>query len=144
VLFLTARDGLHDKIAGFEAGGDDYLTKPFELSELLVRLSALGRRSNAAVAPTTGLTLDPARHALAAGSRSVDLTPTEYRLVARLLAAPGTVVRRGAMVAAGWPSGAIVHDNTLDSYVSRLRSKIAELDRDRRIETVRGVGYVFR
>jgi two-component system response regulator MprA len=144
VLFLTARDGLHDKIAGFEAGGDDYLTKPFELSELLLRLAALARRSSAGAAPTTGLTLDPARHALAAGPRLIDLTPTEYRLVARLLAHPGTVVRRNAMVAAGWPSGAIVHDNTLDSYVSRLRNKIAELDGDRRIETVRGVGYVFR
>ena len=129
VLFLTARDGVHDKVAGFESGGDDYLTKPFELPELLVRISALARRAGAAAAPPEGLHLDPARHAVTAHGTTVPLTPTEFRLLAKLLATPEHVVRRHALVAAGWPMGAAVHDNTLDSYMARLRRKLDVLDR---------------
>jgi DNA-binding response OmpR family regulator len=144
VLFLTARDGLHDKIAGFEAGGDDYLTKPFELEELRVRLDALLRRTPApAPEEDGGPVLDPARHALLLGEREVPLTPTEFRLLGRLMSEPGTVVRRHALVAAAWPHGAIVSDNTLDSYVRRLRNKLEKLDDipTDAISTVRGVGY---
>ena len=84
VLFLTARDGLHDKIAGFEAGGDDYLTKPFDLDEVRVRLDALLRRTPApAAADPGGAVLDPARHALVLDETEVSLTPTEFRLAAR-------------------------------------------------------------
>lgn len=145
VLFLTARDGVHDKIAGFESGADDYLTKPFELAELLVRVRALARRATASTTSEDRLRLDPARHAVSSDGRSVSLTPTEFRLLARLLAAPEHVVRRPALVAAGWPHGAVVHDNTLDSYVRRLRAKLRELDgAQRSIVTVRGVGYVWR
>ena len=145
VLFLTARDGVHDKVAGFEAGGDDYLTKPFELPELLVRIAALARRAGAAAAPPEGLHLDPARHAVTAHGATVPLTPTEFRLLAKLLATPEHVVRRHALVAAGWPMGAAVHDNTLDSYMARLRRKLDVLAGvDRSIDTVRGVGYVWR
>ena len=146
VLFLTARDGVHDKVAGFESGADDYLTKPFELPELLVRLSALARRAPRSSAAADGLTLDPARHAVTSGDVTVPLTPTEFRLLARLLGAPGEVVRRHALVAAGWPMGAVVHDNTLDTYIRRLRTKIADLGEQgsQTIETVRGVGYVWR
>jgi two-component system OmpR family response regulator len=147
VLFLTARDGLHDKIAGFEAGADDYLTKPFELEELRVRLDALLRRSPAPAAEETGgPVLDPARHALLLGDQEVPLTPTEFRLLGRLMSEPGAVVRRHALVAAAWPHGAIVSDNTLDSYVRRLRNKLERLEGvttpgDAAISTVRGVGY---
>jgi two-component system response regulator MprA len=145
VLFLTARDGVHDKVAGFESGADDYLTKPFELPELLARLQALARRGGAGAAPAEGLHLDPARHAVTAHGRAVALTPTEFRLLAKLLASPEHVVRRHALLAAGWPMGAAVHDNTLDSYVARLRRKLDELgDVGRSIDTVRGVGYVWR
>ncbi len=145
VLFLTARDGVHDKVAGFEAGADDYLTKPFELPELLARLQALARRGGTGAAPDEGLHLDPARHAVTAHGRTVGLTPTEFRLLAKLLASPEHVVRRHALLAAGWPMGAAVHDNTLDSYVARLRRKLDGLeDVDRSIDTVRGVGYVWR
>jgi two-component system response regulator MprA len=144
VLFLTARDGLHDKIAGFEAGGDDYLTKPFELEELRVRLDALLRRTPApAPEEVGGPVLDPARHALLMGDHEVALTPTEFRLLGRLMSEPGSVVRRYALVAAAWPHGAIVSDNTLDSYVRRLRNKLEKLDDlpAAAITTVRGVGY---
>jgi two-component system response regulator MprA len=141
VLFLSARDGLHDKIAGFEAGGDDYLTKPFQLDEVRVRLDALLRRTPG---PAAGVAerpvLDPARHALVHGDAEVALTPTEFRLLGRLMAEPATVVRRHALVAAAWPMGAMVSDNTLDSYVRRLRTKLGPLDLAL-ITTVRGVGY---
>ncbi len=141
VLFLTARDGLHDKIAGFEAGGDDYLTKPFEIDELRVRLEALLRRTPSPTAPEPGgPVLDPARHALIQGEQEVPLTPTEFRLLGRLMAEPATVVRRHALVAAAWPHGAMVSDNTLDSYVRRLRKKLEPLEMSG-ISTVRGVGY---
>ena len=145
VLFLTARDGVHDKVAGFESGADDYLTKPFELPELLVRITALARRVAAASATTDALRLDPARHAVTADGTTVPLTPTEFRLLAKLLASPEHVVRRHALLAAGWPMGAAVHDNTLDSYMARLRRKLDALDDvQRSIETVRGVGYAWR
>lgn len=141
VLFLTALDGLHDKVAGFEAGGDDYLSKPFELEELRVRTGALLRRVTAsAQAPPEQPLLDSTRHALTLGTREVDLTPTEFRLLGRLMAEPGRVVRRHALVAAAWPMGGQVSDNTLDSYVRRVRRKLDILDAGG-IKTVRGVGY---
>ncbi len=141
VLFLTARDGLHDKIAGFEAGGDDYLTKPFDLDEIRVRLAALLRRTpDTGAEATAGPVLDPARHALVVGDTEVSLTPTEFRVLGRLMADPSTVVRRQALVAAGWPHGAMVSDNTIDSYVRRIRRKLEPLG-VASIKTVRGVGY---
>jgi two-component system, OmpR family, response regulator len=143
VLFLTARDGLHDKIAGFEAGGDDYLTKPFELAEVRVRLDALLRRTALATPDADGVVLDPARHALVAGDVEVGLTPTEFRLLGRLMTDPGTVVRRHSLVAAAWPHEAMVSDNTLDSYVRRIRKKLEPLGLAE-ITTVRGVGYRWR
>jgi two-component system response regulator MprA len=143
VLFLTARDALTDRLSGFSAGGDDYLTKPFHLAELVARLRALLRRAGAdeAVEVGPGLRLDPAAHALRNGDAEVLLTPTEFRLLAALAARPGTVLRRAELVRAAWPEGAIVHDNTLDQYVARLRRKLREADRDDAIVTVHGVGY---
>src|SRR3954447_24688626 len=96
VLFLTARDALTDRLSGFHAGGDDYLTKPFALAELLVRVHALVRRGAANgndPARTGDLRLDAAAHAVARGEASVSLTPTEFRLVAVLAAQPREVVR---------------------------------------------------
>jgi two-component system response regulator MprA len=145
VLFLTARDALVDRLAGFSAGGDDYLTKPFAFSELLARLQALLRRAGAEGAvEAQGLKLDPVRHAVSGDGVSVRLTPTEFRLLARLLARPGEVVRRRALVLAGWPAGAIVRDNTLDAYVARLRRHLRQLPGAPPIETVHGVGYTIR
>jgi two-component system response regulator MprA len=144
VIFLTARDALHDKIAGFEAGGDDYLTKPFELDEVRVRLDALLRRTPGPAAAVDGNpVLDPARHALVTAGTEVALTPTEFRLLGRLMAEPSTVIRRHALVAAAWPHGAMVSDNTLDSYVRRIRKKLEPFDLAA-ISTVRGVGYRWR
>jgi two-component system OmpR family response regulator len=144
VLFLTARDALTDRLSGFHAGGDDYLTKPFQLAELIVRVQALVRRG--AMSPTAArsegeMILDPEAHAIVHGEARVALTPTEFRLLAALAARPGAVLRRHELVAAGWPAGAIVHDNTLDAYVARIRSKLREVDSPTVIETARGVGY---
>jgi two-component system response regulator MprA len=145
VLFLTARDQLHDVLSGFAAGGDDHLAKPFHVSELLARLRAVIRRGAAATAPRApGLVLDPAQHALTAGELRLPLTPTEFRLLAALMGAAGTVVRRRELIRAAWPDGAIVADNTLDQYVARLRRKLAEAAGEAHaISTVHGVGYRF-
>src|SRR6478609_2180908 len=142
VLFLTARDALVDRIAGFDAGGDDYLPKPFALAELVVRLRALLRRAgtNGAV-EAAGLRLDPVTHSVSDDAQEVPLTPTEFRLVARLLANPGEAVRRRDLVRAGWPHGAIVRENTLDAYIARLRRKLRQLQRNPAVTTVHGVGY---
>lgn len=146
VLMLTARNGVHHRVSGFEAGADDYLGKPFALSELIARVRVLERRSVAQRPVPVGVVLDPASHALVLDGVSVSLTPTEFKVLARLMAAPGDVVRRRALVAAGWPDGAIVSDNTLDSYIRRIRSKVAELPGEDGpgVETVHGVGYTWR
>lgn len=142
ILFLTARDALVDRIAGFEAGGDDYLPKPFALAELAARLHALLRRAGASGAiEAAGLRLDPVTHTVGDDVQRVPLTPTEFRLLARLLASPGEAVRRRDLVRAGWPHGAIVRENTLDAYIARLRRKLRPLDRAPAVATVHGVGY---
>jgi two-component system response regulator MprA len=142
VLFLTARDALVDRIAGFDAGGDDYLAKPFAFVELVARLQAVLRRSGGDEAlEAAGLRLDPLRHSVTEGAREVSLTPTEFRLLAALLARPGEAVRRRDLVRAGWPHGAMVRENTLDAFVARLRRKLKQFDSAPQIATVHGVGY---
>jgi two-component system response regulator MprA len=145
VLFLTAKSDLTDRLSGFHAGGDDYLGKPFALSELLVRVHALHRRSARAPAtPEHGFVLDAAAHAIVHGKHRVRLTPTEFRLLAVLAARPGEVVRRGALVAAGWPDGAVVHDNTLDAYLARIRRKLRAARASVGVTTARGIGYTLQ
>lgn len=144
VLFLTALGQMHEKLAGFAAGADDYLTKPFELVELVARVDALGRRGRV-VRPESGeLALDPARHAVVFGDREVLLTPTEFRMLAAVTSRPGEVVRRRAVVAAAWPDGAIVHENTVDSYATRIRRKLEQVGSPLQLRTVRGVGFQLR
>lgn len=142
VLFLTARDHVDDLVSGFSAGGDDYLAKPFDTRELVMRLRALARRATARAAPGSGPRLDPMTHQLVGDTGSQSLTPTEYRVLAALMGAEGAVVRRRELARAGWSPGAWVSDNTLDQYVARLRRKLAAASGDRvRIQTVHGVGY---
>jgi two-component system, OmpR family, response regulator len=147
VLFLTARDAVPDRISGFTAGGDDYVTKPFSLAEVVVRLHALIRRASEATsaAPgTRGLELDPVQHHVSFDGRAQPLTPTELRLLGALAARPGSVVRRRELVAAAWPHGSFVSENTLDAYVARLRRKLRELPGAPTIHTTHGVGYTLR
>ncbi len=143
VLFLTARDALPDRLAGFSSGGDDYMTKPFALDELIARLHALLRRASPDVPEVGAMRLDPAAHAVSSGGKSARLTPTEFRLLAALASRPGEVVRRRTLIQAAWPHGAIVHDNTLDAYLARLRRKLRELEGAPEISTVHGVGYTL-
>jgi len=142
VLFLTARDALTDRLSGFSAGGDDYVTKPFDIEEVVARLNALLKR--AARQSTTrigGLVLDPSLHSVASGGRSQPLTPTEYRLLAALAGRPGKVLARRELIRTAWPHGAIVQDNTLDVYIARIRHKLSELPDVPQIATLHGVGY---
>ncbi|MEI7759390.1 MAG: response regulator transcription factor [Thermoleophilia bacterium] len=145
VIFLTAHDALPDRLSGFAAGGDDYLTKPFAFAELVARLRALIRRGGTDLATHVGeLRLDPGTHGASCGGETTDLTPTEFRILARLAAKPGDAVRRRQLVEAGWAHGAIVHDNTLDVYIARLRRKLEPLPGAPEIATVHGVGYSLR
>jgi two-component system response regulator MprA len=147
VIFLTALDALPDRLSGFHAGGDDYLTKPFALAELAVRVRALSRRGAdtppARRTSDLGELLDPAAHAIH-GDPAVSLTPTEYRLLAAVCSADGAVVRRQQLIRAGWPEGAIVSDNTLDAYVSRIRAKLRKAYRTEELVNVRGIGYQLK
>ena len=145
VLFLTARDALPDRLSGFAAGGDDYLTKPFAFAEFVARLHALVKRGGASASVDVGdLRLDAGTHAATCGGASTDLTPTEFRLLARLASTPGAAVRRRQLIEAGWAYGAIVHDNTLDVYIARLRRKLEPMPGAPEIATVHGVGYSLR
>lgn len=142
VLFLTARDAVPDRLSGFAAGGDDYLVKPFEFAELIARLHALLRRAGGeSPAGAPDVRLDPAAHALIVGGSNVTLTPTEFRLLARLIGHAGEAVRRRELIAAAWPYGARVRDNTLDTYIARLRRKLSPHPDAPEIATVHGVGY---
>ena len=145
VLFLTALGAVHERLAGFSAGADDYLPKPFDVLELIARVEVLARRGRLVVATApTDLVLDPARHSVSCNGREAMLTPTEFRMLAAITSRPGEVVRRRAVVGAAWPQGGMVSDNTVDSYVRRIRVKLAEVGSPLKLTTVRGVGYTLR
>jgi two-component system, OmpR family, response regulator len=143
-LFLTALGQMHEKLAAFAAGADDYLTKPFEVAELIVRVEALARR-RPPVRPASGeLALDPARHSVLYAGAGVLLTPTEFRMLAAVSSRPGQVVRRRVVIATAWPDGARVHDSTVDSYATRIRRKLERVGSPVQLRTVRGVGFELR
>lgn len=142
IVFLTAHHRLTDRLSGFSAGGDDYLPKPFHLAELVARLRAALKRSGPRPATATGdLVLDAVRHRLTVHGSEVDLTPTEFRLLAALMAASGGIVRRRELIRAGWPEGAHVSDNTLDQYLTRLRRKLRHSGSELTVTTARGIGH---
>ncbi|GAB3174905.1 response regulator transcription factor [Streptomyces incanus] len=142
VIFLTAHHRLTDRLSGFSAGGDDYLPKPFHLAELAARLRAAVKRAAPLSVTTAGdLILDAVRHSVSVRGTQVDLTPTEFRLLAALMAASGGIVRRRELLRAGWPEGAQVSDNTLDQYLTRLRRKLRTAGSDLTVTTARGIGH---
>jgi two-component system OmpR family response regulator len=146
VLFLSAKSSVDDRIKGLQAGGDDYLTKPFAFSELVARVQALIRRatqSPEATKLTAGdVTLDLVTREVTCAGRAVSLQPREFTLLAFLLRHVGRPVSKTMLLEHVWDYSFDPQTNVVDVVVSRLRSKI---DPDhRRLETVRGVGYIFR
>ena len=141
VLILTARDAVADRVAGLDAGADDYLVKPFDLDELAARLRALLRRRGGRARPLIehgDLTLDPAAHTLTRDGTPVELSPREFALLRLMLEHPGQVLTRARLEEAlyGWEME--VESNTLEVYIHHLRKKLG----GERIRTVRGVGYL--
>ena len=145
VMFLTALGSVHDKLSGFNAGADDYLAKPFDPLELVARIEVLvRRRPDGGARGAVELALDPARHSMRCQDREVMLTPTEFRMLAAITSRPGQVVRRRVIAAAAWPSGGYVSDNSIDSYIRRIRQRLRDVGAPQELVTVRGVGYTLR
>lgn len=146
-LFLTAVDGVEDRVEGLEAGADDYMVKPFALSELMARLNALARRPPiAAAAPVRlqvgDLELDLLKRTVVRGARRIELQPQEFKILEYLMRHAGQVVTRGMLLENVWSFHFDPQTNIVESHISRLRAKI---DRDHEgealIHTVRGAGY---
>jgi two-component system, OmpR family, response regulator MprA len=148
ILMLTARDTVSDRIAGLDAGADDYLVKPFSTAELVARVRALLRRarddSPAQVRRFDDLTLDTATREVRRGDRTIALTRREFDLLERLLASPGAVMPRERLIVDAWGFSSSVETNSVDVYVGYLRRKLEEGGEPRLIHTVRGAGYVLR
>lgn len=149
ICVLSARDTVNDRIAGLEAGADDYLTKPFDLGELVARLNALLRRASLGERPsdtmTVGaLTIDTARRLVFVNGDRVDLTKREFDLLAVLAENAGVVLSRQRLLELVWGYDFDVDTNVADVFISYLRRKLERPDVPRVIHTVRGIGYVLR
>jgi len=146
VIFLTARDEVHDRLAGFEAGGDDYITKPFSLDEVLARIKAVLKRTRQATGSRLqvgDLELNEDLHEVRRGGEIVTLTPTEYRLLRFLMVNAGRVVSKSQILDHVWEYNASGEGNVVEPCISYLRRKVDQVE-PRLIHTIRGVGYVLR
>jgi two-component system response regulator MprA len=150
ILMLTARDGISDRVAGLDAGADDYLVKPFALQELLARVRALLRRvatdaPDAAETMRLGdLTLDLGTRTVRRGAVLLDLTRTEFSLLQALLERPGQVMTRGQLFERVWGYDLDRSSNSLDVYIGYLRRKLEPAGAPKLVHTIRGVGFVLR
>jgi two-component system OmpR family response regulator len=147
VLLLTARDAIEDRVAGLDAGADDYLVKPFALPELTARLRAIARRGpvERPVALRVGdLHLDPASRRVRRGDVDIDLSPKEYSLLYALMTRPDAVLDRYELLERAWGSEYENRSNVIDVYISYLRQKIDKPFGTSSIQTIRGEGYRIR
>ena len=147
VLMLTARDAVSDRVAGLDAGADDYVVKPFALEELLARLRALLRRVSPAEADVlrfADLTLDPGTRQVERGGDPIELTRTEFALLELFLLNPRQVLTRSVIFERVWGYDFGFGSNSLDVYIGYLRRKTEQGGKPRLIQTIRGVGYALR
>src|SRR5207248_1132199 len=147
-VMLPARDALHDRLRGFDAGADDYLPKPFAFEELLARLRAITRRAGAPVEDDRlvvgDLVLDRRSHEVTRAGRPIDLSPKEYALLEYLMRHPGQVLSRTLILERVWDYGFDSFANVVDATIRRLRKAVDEDFEQPLIHTVRGVGYKIK
>jgi len=147
VLMVTALSALENRVEGLDAGADDYLPKPFAFSELLARVRALARRSPELVGERLvagDIELDPVRHQVTVSGRSELLSAREYALLGYLIRHAGQVLTRQQILDSVWGAELDVYSNVVDLYIHYLRRKLATLNRNDALRTVRGVGYALR
>jgi two-component system, OmpR family, response regulator len=148
VVILSAKHTVDDRVAGLEAGGDDYLVKPFAFTELLARVQALIRRAGSAPASTSvtagDLTLDLRTRRVTRAGRDIDLRPREFALLEYLMRNPGRVVSKTMILSHVWDYTFDPRTNVVDVLVHRLREKVDKGFEHKMIQTVRGIGYVLR
>ena len=147
ILMLTAKDAPRDIVNGLDIGADDYLTKPFSFDELLARIRAVARRGPIplpAVLRVGNLTLDPASHEVRRGSRELNLTPKEFRLLELLMRRAGKVQSRDALLSAVWGHDSDVELNTVDVFIGTLRRKVDSADDTPLLHTIRGIGFCLK
>ncbi|HZU88976.1 MAG TPA: heavy metal response regulator transcription factor [Stellaceae bacterium] len=146
VLFLTARDAVHDRVKGLELGADDYLVKPFAFSELLARVRSILRRGpvrHPTILKIADLELDLVRHRAHRAGRALELTPKEFQLLSLLLRRTGEVLSRTLIAEQVWDINFDSDSNVVEVHIRRLRAKVDDPFGHRLIHTVRGVGYVL-
>ena len=150
VILLTARDTVMDKVSGLDMGAEDYITKPFEIEELLARIRVCLRKgarraaAEAAVLTAGALALDPGRHVVTYDGREIELTSREFALLQALMENANIVMSRGALMERVWGYDYLGETNIVDVYVRYLRAKIDDVYGVKLLHTVRGVGYVLR
>jgi two-component system, OmpR family, phosphate regulon response regulator PhoB len=147
IIMLTARSEEDDRVGGLEAGADDYITKPFSPRELVARIKAVLRRARpegeAETMEADGLVLDAASHRVSVEGQSLDLGPTEYRLLKHFMSHAERVFSRGQLLDAVWGRNSFVEERTVDVHILRLRKVLGQYGRDSLVQTVRGAGYRF-
>jgi len=149
VLFLTARDETEDKIMGLTVGGDDYVTKPFSLDEIVARINAILRRTRSSESDDSTLsvgeiTINQDAHEVFVNGESVDLSPTEYKLLRFLMSNPNRVLTKPQILDHVWEYDFNGEMGIVESYVSYLRKKLDPLTTEPLIQTKRGVGYMYK